>query len=345
MKRSYKMLFLMVCSIGFAVFLMSSEYQTTAPGGDLAELEPTAYKNLITYQEGDLSVFQTTSPSTSKVSRFKASTTKALGNRLALPKSTGKITKYSTSDPTAFYEQDLNKGKLSFNKGMKTYLDKGGRSLPSQKQANSISLKFLNESGLAPANKEELKMMHSGGLRAAEAGSTKVIDVMRTVTYGRMLNGVPVYGAGSKIVVQVGNQGEIVGATSRWKEVSQNSKRTAKKSEMKSAREAEVEMKRRLLTDFGKGTKAEIKNMSLAYYDGGKTYIQPAFFFQIEMNIPQVKDAPAVKFDYMGIVPALKNAPEAIEVMQTPPAAKSKIEKLSVEPPRNVRKKDPRNID
>ncbi len=336
----------MLVAVGFAVSMMSLEYQNISPGGDLEKITPTAYKNLLTYQEGELSLFRTTAPNGQKIEKFKTISRKALGRQMQLPTSrTGAVTRYGKEDPTAFYSEDIKSGKLSFNKGMKPYLEKGGRDLPSQRKANELSRAFLQESGLAPKNKEEIKMMHSGGLRASEAGSERVINVLRTVTYGRFLNGVPVYGSSSKIIVQVGNGGEIVGASSLWKEVDTNTRRKVSKAETKTAKEAEVEMKKRLLTDFGKSARAEIKNMALAYYDGGKNYIQPAYFFEIEVNIPQARNAPEVKFNYMGIIPALRKAPEAIEALQTPRAADSNIEKLSTKPPTNVRKKDPRDID
>ncbi|MEZ4886185.1 MAG: hypothetical protein R3E32_15730 [Chitinophagales bacterium] len=345
MKHIYKTLFLIGSLMLLGLFVMSSRYMNPSTGDELASFQPSVYKNLITYTKGDLFVFETEKPSPKKMDQFSEKSRQLLGNRLSVPSiRSNEVMERSKSDPTAFFEANISEGKLAFNKGMQNYLDKGGRELPSQENANKASLQFIQESGLAPENKEELIMMHSGGLRTSFAGSNETIDVLRTVTYGRLLDGVPVYGAGSKIIVQVGNKGEIVGATSRWKKVQETSKKRVGEVEMKSARDAEVEMKRRLLTEFGKGTKSKLENMALAYYDGAGSHIQPAYFFQVKVMLPQVNDAPPVRFDYMGIVPALANSPERIEVMDTPKEA-SLIKKLSSKPTLDIREKKSRDIE
>ncbi|GHC57792.1 hypothetical protein [Ulvibacter litoralis] len=340
MKTQYKTAVFMVCTIGFAIFLMSSTPKLTSVAmDDAGYVQPTAYKNLITYQQKDMSVYQTVAASERKAEGFKKSVRNATKSRLSIPTGNKNSLEFQKEDPTAFFEQDLASGKLAFNKGMNDYLKSGGRNLPKQEAANAIAMRFINESGLAPANKEEIKMMHSGGLRLATAGSDKQVDVFRTVSYGRFLDGVPVYGPSSKIIVHVGNNGEIVGANALWKEVSANKGTTVKKEAMKSAKEAELEMNRRLATDFGKGARTKIKEMSLAYYDGGKSYIQPAYYFQIIVSLPKMKDTPATQFEYLGIVPALRKTPEAFEVLQqAPPEAKKVIGKAS----EKEMKKDPR---
>lgn len=342
MKTQYKTALFMACTIAFAIFLMSSTPKLTSVAmDDAGYVHPTAYKNLITYQENDMSVYRTLAASEKKAEGFKKSVRNATKSSLTIPTDTKNSLVYQKEDPTAFFQQDLASGKLAFNKGMGNYLKSGGRSLPKQEAANAIAMRYINESGLAPANKEEIKMMHSGGLRLATAGSQKQIDVLRTISYGRFLDGVPVYGPSSKIIVHVGNNGEIVGASSLWKEVAGNKGTPLKKEEMKSAKEAEVEMNRRLATDFGKGAKTKIKEMSLAYYDGGLNYIQPAYYFQIIVSLPKMNENPATEFEYLGIVPALKKTPEAFEVLQqAPPEARKVIGKSSGKEMRKDPKRD-----
>lgn len=340
MKTQYKTALFMVCTIAFAIFLMSSTPKITSVAmDDIGYVQPTAYKNLITYQEKDMSVYRTVAASEKKADGFRKSVRTATKSKLSIPTNNSNSLEYQKEDPTAYFQQDLAAGKLAFNKGMGDYLKAGGRSLPKQEAANAIAMRFITESGLAPANKEELKMMHSGGLRLATAGSEKQTDVLRTISYGRFLDGVPVYGPSSKIIVHVGNNGEIVGASSLWKEVAANKGTTLSKEAMKSAKEAEQEMNRRLATDFGKGAKTKIKEMSLAYYDGGLNYIQPAYYFQIIVSLPKMNENPATQFEYLGIVPALRKTPEAFEVLQqAPPEARKAIGKSS----EKGIKKDPR---
>ncbi len=345
MKTQYKTLLFMAVTIGFAIFLSAMTHKNKPNGVKNTINMPQAYENLITYQDGDMAIFETQAVGAKKVENFKKSVRSKTNSRFAIPNGDKSILTYDKSDPTKFFQQNLKEGKLAFNKGMSEYLDNGGRSLPAQEKADEFALTFLNESGLAPANKKELKMMHSGGMRTSKAGSTKQIDVMRTITYGRMLNGVPVYGPSSKIIVHVGNKGEIIGVNSLWKDVKKEKGKTVSKNAMKSAKEAEKEMNLRLATDFGKGTKTEIKDMYLAYYDEGKNYIQPAYYFNISVVMPRVKESPTIKFNYMGVVPALKRTPEPFEVLQQSPEAKKTIKKSSRASSMKDRKKTKRDIE
>ena len=79
-----------------------------------------------------------------------------------------------------------------------------------------------------PKSQKELHLLHSGGLRADSPNGQGVIDKMLTLTYGRYLDGVPVIGSGSKIVVHVGDQGEVTGLIHKWREILQDKKHPVK---------------------------------------------------------------------------------------------------------------------
>lgn len=331
MISKYKTGLLTVGTIVVAMLTTSSYLKGKNITLDNSEIELTAYNNLITYQEGEMYVYKTGAPEFETVNRFQKMAASKLRSNELLPTSNSKASlAFNEKDPSAFYEQDLNAGVLSFNKGIKEYHGNSNLRLPGQQRANDISLKFIKEVGLAPKNIKELKMLHSGGLRAGAAGSEKVIDVLRTVTYGRMLNGVPVYGAGSKIIVHVGDKGEVVGVNSRWKQVDKKNAKSLNRSSLKDAKKAELEMRRQLAQDYGKNAKFKIKDMYLAYYDGGKNYIQPAYFFQVDVTLPKVKERPKISFDYVGIIAALSNPPEAIIPAEEDPEAQEYIKKAAL---------------
>ncbi|WGF91804.1 hypothetical protein [Aequorivita marisscotiae] len=345
MKKSYKTSLFTIGTIVISIFTMSSFVnKKTTPIKNLT-VAPTAYKNLITYQEGDMYVYSTSAVKPEKMKKFQQVAAKSIAAKGMVPSSIKEVLTFSEKDPSAFYEQDLKSGTLSFSKGMDGYYEKASIRLPDPEKAKDISLSFLKETGLAPANLKELKMMHSGGLRASAAGSEEVMVVLRTITYGRMLNGVPVYGAGSKIIVHVGNKGEIVGVKSRWKEVEKTSSKAVGKSSLKNAKQAEMEMQRQLMKDYGKEAKFKIKDMYLAYYDGGKNYIQPAYFFQVDIMLPKVKESPSITFDYIGIVSALNNPPEAIAAAEESPQAQRMIKKTSLKGSRISNPKNKNDID
>lgn len=332
MKTSYKTSLFTLGTIAFSVVLMSSVVaEKTAVKNDTT-LQQIAYKNLITYQEGEMYVYNMSALKENKVEQFRNVAVEALGSKELIPSTLKEAANYSAKDPSAYFEQDLKSGTLSFSKGLQGYYKAENLNLPEQSKALEISTAYLKEAGLAPEDSKELKMMHSGGMRTSDAGSEKITDVLRTITYGRMLNGIPVYGAGSKIVVNVGNNGEIVGINSRWKAVEKSNAKAVAKINFKDAKKAEAEMQRQLIVDYGKDANFKIDNMYLAYYDGGDNFIQPAYFFQVSVTLPEVKGSPSIKFDYIGIVPALNNPPEAIAALQQSAEGQKMIKKLSTEP-------------
>ncbi len=345
MKNSYKTSLFTIATIAVALVAMSSFVNEKTTSNALVNFEPTAYQNLVTYQEGDMFVYATASLKAEKVEKFQQAAEKSLAANGLVPKSLTEAVKFSEKDPTAFYAQDSKTGTLSFNKGMEGYYNNKKLQLPDEAKAKELSLSFIKNVGLAPEDMKELKMMHSGGLRASDAGSENVTDLLRTITYGRMLNGVPVYGAGSKIVVNVGNNGEIVGVKSRWKQVEKTASKQVKTASLISAKEAEVQMQRKLISDYGKDAKFKIKDMYLAYYDGGENFIQPAYFFQVDINLPEVKGSPSIKFDYIGIVAALPNPPESIAAAQDSPEAQKMIKNLGEKGARITKEKDPKDND
>lgn len=329
MKTSYKTSLFTIATILLSIVVMSSFVnKKTAPNNELLIL-PTAYKNLVTYQNGDMYVYATTSLKPEKMKKFQQAAGKRIESKELVPTSEKQSLTYSKKDPSAFYEQDLKSGTLSFSKGMQSYYENLKINLPEQEKAKDISLSFIKEIGLAPEDMSELKMIHSGGLRASAADTKNVIDVLRTITYGRMLNGIPVYGAGSKIIVHVGNNGEIVGLKSRWKNVEKTGAKNVGKSSLKDAKQAEMEMQKKLISEYGKDAKFKIRDMYLAYYDAGKNYIQPAYFFQVTITLPKVNESPSIDMDYIGIIAALSNPPEVIAAAEESPEARRMIQMAS----------------
>lgn len=330
MKNTYKTALFTIGTILISILTMSSYVNNkTAPNKERA-IEPYAYQNLITHQEGDMNIYTTSAIKPEKVKRFQTAASNKMETKGLVPSSEKEVVAFSEKDPSAFYEQDLKSGTLSFNKGMQEYYMNSKIQLPTQEKAKDISLSFIKEIGLAPDDMKELKMIHAGGLRASAANTENVIDVLRTITYGRMLNGVPVYGAGSKIIVHVGNNGEIVGLNSRWKNVEQSRAKNVDKGSLKDAKQAEMEMQRQLTKDYGTNAKFKIRDMYLAYYDGGDNYIQPAYFFQVDVTLPKAKESPEISFDYLGIIAGLSNPPEAIVPAEVSPEAQKLIKKSSL---------------
>lgn len=274
---------------------------------------------LITYQTGPLSVYQLENPSSTKLNSYKSLVSKELRNKKA--------------DPSIHFKQDARKGSVSFNRGMKKYASEAKLQLPAQKAAGPIAKKFLQTSKMMPKNEKELTLVHSGGLRASQVvkgKGTRPVDKMRTLTYGRKLGNVPVLGSGSKIVVNVGDKNEIVSVIRKWKEVKAGSRaQKVAPSNEKSLKAAQAEVRKIVTEEFGKTAKAVVKKGTKVYYDGAGSHIQPVYAFDVQVMIPGSVEGKPIP--YLGIVSALKNAPESVskDRMPVPREGATKIKRMT----------------
>lgn len=235
----------------------------------------------------------------------------------------------SDSDVTETFENDLNNGNFTFNKSMQRYGGTSVPALPTQEEAVRIAERFLDQNGLTPANRKELHIAHLGGLRAnavidgRKAGP--VIDKLLTVTYGRTVDDLPVIGPGSKVVVHVGDRGEVVGAIYRWRELQSASRTELSSEELISAAEAERLAKGQIRAEFGEGASFKLLRSGRAYYDNNGKILQPVYVFETEISLRDEKTKP---FPYLCVIQALRNSPEPLRLTLLDPRAKKQIQTI-----------------
>jgi hypothetical protein len=226
------------------------------------------------------------------------------------------------------FEQDLNNGNFEFSKITKAYLDNDALKLPSEEEAIRIAKDFLKTNGIAAKNEGEIRLVHSGGIRSQSIVNGKqagpVIDKVRTLTYGRIIDSLPVIGAGSKIVIQIGDKGQVLGVTRRWRELQASTKKEIKPEEMISVKEAGELAKRQIAAEFGPNASYEVSGTQKSYYDGNGNILQPVWAFNTVVNMnSQDRSVQLVK--YLCIIPMLKNSPEPIKLTTVDPRAKEMI--------------------
>ena len=231
-------------------------------------------------------------------------------------------------DPSAFFMQDKATGNLSYTGSMAKYFGDTKPDLPDPRKAEDLAISYLKETNLMPANPADLRLIHVGGMRMSESKDGKngpVVDKSRTLTYGRLLNGQKVLGTGSKIVVHIGDRGEVIGLDRKWREVGKAQAIPA--TEVKSQREAQAEITRFLANEWGKEAKVSLKEVSVNYYDGDGGFIQPAYFFKATI---QTVDGSA---PYFGAIPLMRKPPEAIG----PAAISAEARRLIQKSPREAK--------
>jgi hypothetical protein len=249
----------------------------------------------------------------------------------------------SPEDVNTTLEEDLNNGNFAFTKLNNAYLGDLKPQLPAPAEAIKISDKFLRDKGMFPKNPGEFKLVHTGGLRAQSMGGP-IIDKMITLTYGRMIDSLQVIGAGSKIVVNVGDKGEVVGMIHRWRELNLAGRKEVKAEEVISQQEAEALAKRQIIQEFGQQATYDIKTITKSYYDNNGSILQPVYAFETVVNL-HGRDKDLKPLPYLCVIPILKNSPEPLNLTRLDPQAKENLQTIEQIKVDTSGRKDTRNKD
>ena len=87
--------------------------------------------------------------------------------------------------------------------------------------APQMAARLLKDLGVMPGRVGEMVLEHVGGLDMGvhrTDGTTELFKKLVTVRFSRQLDGLPVEGPGSRIIVRMGSGGELAGLIRRWNE-------------------------------------------------------------------------------------------------------------------------------
>jgi hypothetical protein len=240
----------------------------------------------------------------------------------------------SKNDVTETFEQDLNNGNFTFKKGFKKYLGEYAPRLPNKEEAIRAAEEYLGKNALFPNDRAQLKMVHYGGIRSNSVIDGKkpgpIVEKLLTLTYGRLVDGTPVIGPGSKIIAQIGEGGEVVGLVRRWREVGVQSRKQVQPEEMISQQEAEEMAGRQIHAQYGESASYKILGSGKTYYDNNGKILQPVYTFETTIDL---KDKQVKPFDYLCVIPMLRQSPEPLQLTAVDPKAKELI--------RNIKRGEP----
>lgn len=226
----------------------------------------------------------------------------------------------SDKDVNTTLEHNLFTGDVSFSRNFNRYLGSFVPKLPDGDSAVKIATEFLAQNKLSPANSDELKVAHVGGLRTTSVLATgrpgPVVDKLVTISFSRQLNGAPVIGAGSKFIVNIGDGGEVISVSRRWRELDKPTRLAA--SEILTEKEALELSNRQILSEFGEKSRAEVLQTQIAYFDNNGGAIQPVFAFQTKIQLADQKLPPV---EYVSVIPAMRKPIENLNLTQLDPAA------------------------
>lgn len=126
--------------------------------------------------------------------------------------------------PSDFMMLDTHSGLFSFSRGFADQIDDRAGELPTPERAADIARQLLAENGLAPRRSEEMVLAHVGRVRSQSYDPTtgtegQILDQMLTVYFARVVDGTMVVGSASKMIVHVGDGGQVFGGIVRWREL------------------------------------------------------------------------------------------------------------------------------
>ncbi len=192
---------------------------------------------------------------------------------------------HSDNDPTAMLHIDTQTRTIVFNKGIGDISDHASTpALTTVEAAPQVAKSLLEELQLSPENADELRVEHVGGLNMGLEGAdgeTQVFEKVRTVRFGRELGGMKVIGPGSRIVVQLGQEGQMRGVVRRWNEVV--SAPIAPESKF-SAEQIREMITFRLAGAASEAQGIEFQSAEVVLFDDGKGVIEPAIRVEVELT-------------------------------------------------------------
>lgn len=251
-------------------------------------------------------------------------------------------------DPSSLIIQDAFNGNISFSNRMTEFASMKKVTLPDQGQAQELALNFFRELELLPADfSTNGQLLHVGGLFSQDLENDRLSEISQkliTFYFGRELNGIPVMGGGSKLIVQIGHEGAIVTLNKKWSPVKlkmlklqpqkpgirmldpkfqikpggksapwvpaikldPTHRELVTQSPNFSPDEVRNLINRTLPKVWGGCDKILINNVSLVYHDRSANFIQPAY--AVEMTVFTGKES----FQDLYFIPALRNPPEPL---------------------------------
>lgn len=213
-------------------------------------------------------------------------------------------------DRSNFAMLDTETGMISFSQGMADQIDERPGDLPDGRRARALAREFLMEAGLWPRGEKQVTSPHIGHIRSAtfnpETGEESgPMLQMLTVYFGRMIDDTEVIGSASKMIVQIGDGGKVVGAGVNWREIAQAMPLSQR--QLRSSDQLTSDIQNFLRREFVQGERLTVRQLGLFYYDNGGDYIQPVIGFEVKVQAGEMQP-----FTYFGQVPLLTNPPELV---------------------------------
>jgi|GEM_PF-981988 len=237
----------------------------------------------------------------------------------AAPKQNAQLNSYSFENETVLVEIEKDTGKMYYQD--KTYPSEVAKNIPSDEEAVASAEEFLEKFGWLPETFEPAGVTANTIVPGDVNSETEAGDYVstKTVHFYQKIDQLPVLGV-SRIMVEVGDNGQIVSARKYHKEVG-----AFTSYGLKSVREAAQDLQ----TSKGVHNISEdaknvvLDKVELAYYEDPasldqQTYLQPVYVFEGTYYYE------GKKVSFSGVVPAVSSGSIKAMDADVPPAVSYK---------------------
>lgn len=198
----------------------------------------------------------------------------------------GQLFFHDPGDPSAMLHLDTATSTVVFDTGLGPL---GGAqetpNLPSETSAPELALDMIAQIDFGPVHADELVLAHVGGLSLgvqAADGTSQTFEKLRSVFFGRRVDGKKVMGPGSRMVVQLGEGGELHGVIRRWHEFDGTPIPAAAKH---TPAELGQMLRSRLHDTSSRARDVRFESAELVLYDDGEGVMEPAIRFVYQLTI------------------------------------------------------------
>lgn len=225
-------------------------------------------------------------------------------------------------DPSATFEIDRVTGGFLFSSGIARYREDGHtKDLPLESDAEALAHRALKQYGLS-VDAKQLRLLHIGGLNlgvTTGAGDSTIYEKLRTVKFGRTVDGLAVEGD-SRIVVQLAEGGELAGMVFQWPELKADPLDASQLQQPEAMKQRALEQ---IDAVIGESERSILSAVDLVLYDDGKGVVEPAYHIVVEryFDFEDAKQATMIPYDFyipatlkpVAFYPYMDQAPLAIE--------------------------------
>lgn len=190
------------------------------------------------------------------------------------------------TDASALLHVDKATGGFVFSRGFDGMRgDNATPGLPAKTDSVQLAVSVLSDLGLMPTGLgQNVVVEHIGGVNMGvhnEDGTTDDFEKLRTVRFARVQDGLKVEGRGSRLVVNLAEQGRLFGLVHRWQAFQGREIGAAEKLTVDEVRELAA---RQIRIASGDAKSTTLESIELVLFDDGQGNMEPALHVVTQMT-------------------------------------------------------------